>query len=64
MGIAMTIMNPNEKKARQLKVRCVLWQEGHEAPISPETGRPIDLRKIFTPATDSGEVTPRKRRPP
>lgn len=41
-----------------------LWHlslEGN-APVSPETGKPIDLQKIFTPANDSGELTPRRQR--
>ena len=29
--------------------------------MSPDAGRPIDLQKIFTPAEDSGEATPRRR---
>ena len=35
-------------------------QEGNA--ISPETGKAIDLQKIFTPAQDSGDLTPRRRK--
>uniref|UniRef100_A0A0P4YVP3 Uncharacterized protein n=1 Tax=Daphnia magna TaxID=35525 RepID=A0A0P4YVP3_9CRUS len=52
------------KKARPVSVPANFLQEGSGGPISPETGKPIDLQKIFTPASDfpSGDITPRRQR--
>ncbi|XP_057365531.1 uncharacterized protein LOC130686425 [Daphnia carinata] len=51
------------KKARPVSVPANFLQEGSGGAISPETGRPIDLQKIFTPASDfSGDLTPRRQR--